>query len=171
MSVCPNAYIRNHTSRLQQLVCTCCQWSWIGPPLAVLLYTTSGFVDDVTFSYSGRNAAVSCTRFNTLLHGSGCILSWSTVKLKPDVSFMQLAPRRSAMQRCIISASLTIRIAEQSAIVTDLSSHVCLSARMYCGETADWIRMLFGVVSGVGLGRGALDFGGDRRRGRVSFWG
>jgi len=26
--------------------------------------------------------------------------------------------------------------------------------------------MPFGVVSGVGLGRGVLDFGGDRRRGR-----
>jgi len=28
--------------------------------------------------------------------------------------------------------------------------------------------MLFGVVSGVRLGRGVLDFGGDRRRGRGS---
>jgi len=26
--------------------------------------------------------------------------------------------------------------------------------------------MPFGVMSGVGLGRGVLDFGGDRRRGR-----
>jgi len=25
------------------------------------------------------------------------------------------------------------------------------------GNTADWIRMLFGVVSGVGLGMGVLD--------------
>ena len=29
---------------------------------------------------------------------------------------------------------------------------------------ADWIGMPFGVVSGVGLGMGVLDFGGDRRR-------
>jgi len=29
--------------------------------------------------------------------------------------------------------------------------------------------MLFGVVSGVGLGMGVLDFGGDRRRGMDSF--
>jgi len=29
---------------------------------------------------------------------------------------------------------------------------------------ADWIRMPFGVVSGVRLGMGVLDFGGDRRR-------
>jgi len=28
--------------------------------------------------------------------------------------------------------------------------------------------MPFGVVSGVGLGNGVLDFGGDRRRGRGS---
>jgi len=28
--------------------------------------------------------------------------------------------------------------------------------------------MPFGVVSGVGLGMGVLDFGGDRRRGRGS---
>ena len=36
------------------------------------------------------------------------------------------------------------------------------------GNTVDWIRMPFGVVSGVGLGMGVLDFGGDRRRGRGS---
>ena len=42
---------------------------------------------------------------------------------------------------------------------------VCLSAHVYCDKTADWIRMPFGVVSGVGLGMGVLDFGGDRRRG------
>jgi len=32
----------------------------------------------------------------------------------------------------------------------------------------EWIQMPFGVMSGVGLGRGVLDFGGDRRRGRCS---
>ena len=31
--------------------------------------------------------------------------------------------------------------------------------------------MPFGVVSGVGLGMGVLDFGGDRRRGRSSLGG
>ena len=39
---------------------------------------------------------------------------------------------------------------------------------MNSGNTDDWIRMLFGVVSGVGLGMGVLDFAGDRRRGRGS---
>ena len=48
------------------------------------------------------------------------------------------------------------------------SPPVCLSAYVYCGKTADWIRMPFGVVSGVGLGMGVLDFGVDRRRGRGS---
>jgi len=35
-------------------------------------------------------------------------------------------------------------------------------------ETTDWIQMPFGVVSGIRLGMGVLDFGGDRRRGRGS---
>jgi len=63
----------------------------------------------------------------------------------------------------IISASLSIRIASmQSANVTEHSSvpSVC---PVSCGKTADWIRMPFGVVSGVGLGMGVFNFGGDRR--------
>jgi len=36
---------------------------------------------------------------------------------------------------------------------------------------ADWIRMLFGMVSGVGRGMGVLDGGGNRQRGRGSFGG
>jgi len=39
------------------------------------------------------------------------------------------------------------------------------------GNTADWFWMPFGVVSGVGLGMGVLDFGGDRRRGMGSSGG
>ena len=35
--------------------------------------------------------------------------------------------------------------------------HCCV----YCGKMADWIRMPFGVVSGIGLGMDVLDFGGD----------
>ena len=42
---------------------------------------------------------------------------------------------------------------------------------MYCGKTADWIRMPFGVVSGIGLGMDVLDFGGDRPRGSGSLGG
>jgi len=44
---------------------------------------------------------------------------------------------------------------------------VCRSIRkVYCGQTADWIRMPFGVVSEVGRGMGVLD---DRRKGRGEF--
>ena len=51
---------------------------------------------------------------------------------------------------------------------------VCLSFgrsvwKVYCGKTVDWIRMPFGVVSGVGRGMGVLDVGGDRGRRRGSF--
>jgi len=35
---------------------------------------------------------------------------------------------------------------------------------VYCGKTADWIRVPFGVVSGVGRGRGVLDGDDDRRK-------
>jgi len=43
---------------------------------------------------------------------------------------------------------------------------ICRSADVSSGDTGDWIRMPFGVMSGVGLGMGVLDFGGDRRRRR-----
>jgi len=52
--------------------------------------------------------------------------------------------------------------------VIDHVVHPCLSARVNCGKMADWIRMPFRVVIGVGLGMGVLDFGGDRRRERDS---
>jgi len=52
----------------------------------------------------------------------------------------------------------------------DLS--VCLFVqKVYCGKTADWNWMPFGIVSGVGRVIGVLDGGGDRWRGRVSFSG
>ena len=44
---------------------------------------------------------------------------------------------------------------------------MCPSAHVSSGKTADWIWMPFGMVSGVELGMGVLNFGGDdRRRGR-----
>ena len=49
---------------------------------------------------------------------------------------------------------------------------VSLSVRkVYCGKTAEWIRMLFGVVNEIGRGMGVLDGGGDCRKGRGSFGG
>jgi len=41
--------------------------------------------------------------------------------------------------------------------------------KVYCGKTADLIRISFGVMRGVGRGMGVLDKGGDRRRGRGQF--
>jgi len=49
---------------------------------------------------------------------------------------------------------------------------VCVCVRkVYCGKTADWLRMPFGVMSGVGFSMGVLDGGGNCRRGRGSFVG
>jgi len=45
---------------------------------------------------------------------------------------------------------------------------ICLSAVVSIGDMGDWIWMLFGVVSGVGLGMGVFDFGCDRRTKRGS---
>jgi len=52
---------------------------------------------------------------------------------------------------------------------------MCPSAHVSSDNTADWIRMPFGVVSEIGLSMGVLNFGGDRRRkgavwGRVNLW-
>ena len=61
----------------------------------------------------------------------------------------------------IISASLSINIASVSANSIDLSSipsvgglSDCVSVvrKVYCGKTADWIRMPFGMVSEVARG-------------------
>jgi len=47
---------------------------------------------------------------------------------------------------------------------------VCRSVRkVYCGKTAEWIRMPFGMMSGVGRGMGVLDVGGYRQREGGSF--
>ena len=50
-----------------------------------------------------------------------------------------------------------------------LSVSVCVQ-KVYCGKTADWIQMPFGMVSVVGRGMGVLDGSDDRQRGRGSFW-
>ena len=53
---------------------------------------------------------------------------------------------------------------------------VCVSVRLsvqkvYCGKTAEWIRMPLGMVSGVGRGMGVLDGTVNHRRGRGCFGG
>jgi len=42
--------------------------------------------------------------------------------------------------------------------------------KVNCGKTAEWIRMPFWVVSGVGREIGVLDGSGDRRR-EGAVWG
>jgi len=34
---------------------------------------------------------------------------------------------------------------------------LCVCQKVYCGKTAEWIRMLFGMVSGVSRMMGVLD--------------
>jgi len=51
-----------------------------------------------------------------------------------------------------------------------VANPMCRSVhRVYCGKTADWISMPFGVVSGVGRRMGVLDVGGDCQRERGGF--
>jgi len=81
------------------------------------------------------------------------------------------------MPECFIIS----RVALYQASVSDLCDRhvgrffrlsVGLSARkVYCGRTADWIRMPFGMVSGVSGWRGVLDGGGDLQKGRGIFGG
>jgi len=81
----------------------------------------------------------------------------------------------------IISASLSINVASISADLTDRSPSpsvglcVCRSVglsvrKVFCGKTADWIRVSFGIESGVGQGMGVLD-GVHVRQGNGQFWG
>jgi len=65
---------------------------------------------------------------------------------------------------------------ESSCRLSHLSVGLCVSRsiglcpqKVYCGKTANWIRMPFGMVSGVGLGIGVLGGSSDRRKGRDIF--
>jgi len=54
--------------------------------------------------------------------------------------------------------------------IPSVGRSVCLSDwKVYCGKMADWIQMLFGMVSGVGRGMGVLDGVGDHQGVRSSF--
>ena len=77
---------------------------------------------------------------------------------------MKKVPRRFG----IVSASL--HGGKRYCIRRTFVLAICLSADVSSGDTGDWIRMPFGMVSGVGLGMGVLDFGGDRRR-EGAVWG
>ena len=63
-------------------------------------------------------------------------------------------------------SALSITIASKVLMLwTCRLDHLCVCARkVYYGKTAHWIRMPFWVMSGVGLGMGVLDGGGNCRR-------
>ena len=65
----------------------------------------------------------------------------------------------------MLSNSIISRVALYQASVSDLcdgTPSVCLSVRkVFCGKTADWIRMPFGMVSGVGRGMGVVIVEGE----------
>jgi len=70
----------------------------------------------------------------------------------------------SQQQSVIISASLSISMASGALMLWTCCLCVCLCVsvrKVYCGKTTDWIRMPFGMVSGVGRGMGVLDGSGD----------
>jgi len=55
-----------------------------------------------------------------------------------------------------------------SAMHRNAPRSVCLSVCLHPGKTAEWIGTWLGMVVGVELCVGVLDFGGDRRRERDS---
>jgi len=59
LSVCPLAYLKNHTSKFHQIFYTGTYylWSWLSPPLRYV----SDFEDDVIFSHNGANGPDSKT--------------------------------------------------------------------------------------------------------------
>jgi len=87
LSVCPLAYLKNHTSKLCDVFCTC--YVTCGRD-SVLLWRQcntlcdSGFVDDVMFSHNGANRTESittlCLVFARWRHKSAAATSAPTVK-------------------------------------------------------------------------------------------
>jgi len=60
---------------------------------------------------------------------------------------------------------------ETMSYVTEISSHICLSAHRYCGKPADWILMPFGVVRWGRARKGYIRFWWWCQRGRSSLRG
>jgi len=75
--------------------------------------------------------------------------------------YLDAAHREKVMKRCR---------RKQLLYRAHLSVCVCVSVcqsvgrKVYCGKTADWIRMPFGMVNRVGRRMGVLDGGDDLRR-------
>jgi len=80
VSVCPLANPTNHAAELHLIFCAYCLWPW----RCCDTLSTSGFVDDVMFSYNGSYGGVMLPQqpryyveygLTPLLSGIGCILS------------------------------------------------------------------------------------------------
>ena len=78
----------------------------------------------------------------------------------------------SVLTLSLACRSLSIEPSSYTLVVNPICRSVRRSVRkVYCGKTADWIWLPFGVASGVGRGTSVLDGSRDHRRGRGSFEG
>jgi len=108
------------------------------------------------------------------------VLGWSyiviNVALNPAKNYTSLPVTLHMTGDCgIFGASLSFNIIEHKCFWNRVVAYpICQSVcrfvqRVYCGKTADCIRISFGVVSEVGRGMGVLDGDGDHQRRKGSF--
>ena len=79
LSVCPQAYLRNHWTNPHRTFCADPLWPWLGPPLTATL-CTSGFMDDATFGRNGREAGKGLAAFSVI----------SQLRVRPGRSLMSM---------------------------------------------------------------------------------
>ena len=77
------------------------------------------------------------------------------------MQYLTLLQRRSLLierQWLILLTCRLVHLFVYVCVCRSVCLSVCRSVRkVYCGKMADWIRMSFGVVSGVGRGMDVLD--------------
>ena len=129
-------------------------------------------------SRRAHSLKLTCLPSSSLIY-SGNVIHFLVVVVVKILNVFFL-PRKFQFFVGFVSASLPINIIERKHFWNRVVAYpicrsvglsdICWSVqRVYCGKTADWIQMLFGVVSGIGQGMGLLDGGSDRQRGRGSF--
>jgi len=96
VSVCPPAYLKNHTSKFHLIFCTCHLWPWLGPfwqQYSKLF--TSGFVDDVVFYMMERLSQNERRRYVSYISPGGGTEGRGSLHFvpgKPTKSFAHLRP-------------------------------------------------------------------------------